>query len=106
MATKQTFVVWAPYHTDPEALARRSVVRPEHLEGVKRLIANGSWKAGGPASDPVSGEPTGSMFVVEEENIASLRAILEKDAYWVNNVWDKERFEIKVITLIPANQAS
>jgi len=101
MATKQTFAVWAPYCTDPEALARRSAVRPEHLEGIKRIAAQGLLKLGGPTSDPVSGEPTGSMFVVEAESIITLRAVLEKDPYWVSNVWDKEKFEIKLITLVP-----
>jgi uncharacterized protein YciI len=38
---KQTFVVWAPDYTDPDALARRLSVRAEHYEGVKRLTAEG-----------------------------------------------------------------
>ena len=38
---KQTFVVWAPDCTDPDALSRRLAVRAEHLERVRRLTAEG-----------------------------------------------------------------
>jgi hypothetical protein len=38
---KQTFVVWAPDYTDPDALKRRLAVRAEHSERVKRLAVEG-----------------------------------------------------------------
>ncbi len=41
MTTKQTFVVWAPDCTDPEAFSRRLAVRPKHLEGIKSLLTQG-----------------------------------------------------------------
>jgi len=39
MASKKTFVVWAPDY--PDALPRRLAGRAEHLEGVKQLHADG-----------------------------------------------------------------
>ena len=105
MATQQIFAVWAPYCTDSEMLTRRSDVRDAHLEGLKRIIAQGLlsasrfcifWRVftlnstitelGGPTSDPVSGQPTGSMLVVEAKSIETLREVLENDPYWLKNV--------------------
>ena len=39
--TKQTFVVWAPDYTDPDAVSRRLSVRAKHSERVKQLVAEG-----------------------------------------------------------------
>jgi len=39
--TKQTFVVWAPDCTDPDALQRRLDALQPHTEGVMRLASEG-----------------------------------------------------------------
>lgn len=99
MAEKQTFVVWAPAHTGPEALGRRVAVRPAHLQHLGELTAQGSLKLGGPISDPESGDASGSMIVFEAESVAAVRKILENDPYWKADFWDKERIEIRTINL-------
>ncbi|KAH9040238.1 hypothetical protein EDB84DRAFT_1005771 [Lactarius hengduanensis] len=99
MATKQTFVVWGPYQTDAEMLSRRAAARTEHVAGLKRLGAEGFLKLGGPTSDPESGEAKGSMLIYEAESAAAVRGFLENDPYWAGNVWDKEKLEIRLVTL-------
>ena len=39
--TKQTFVVWAPDNTDPDAFSRRLDVRAEHKKRLDRLADEG-----------------------------------------------------------------
>ncbi|KAI0261987.1 hypothetical protein BC834DRAFT_829480 [Gloeopeniophorella convolvens] len=102
--TKQTFVVWAPDYADDGALARRLAVRPAHAEGIHKGVADGFIKYAGPThapDSPADGEKklNGSLLVVEAESAAAVRAALEKDPYWDGNVWDKERLEIKGITV-------
>ena len=105
-STKKTYAVWAPYCTDSEMLQRRADVRPKHLEGIKAIIAKGMMSAwsffclsfldtsthstttelGGPTSDPVTEQPTGSMFVFEAENLTALREYLDNDPYCTGKV--------------------
>ena len=44
---RSQFILIAHDHTDPDALARRMKVRPLHLEGLKGLIAEGTFITGG-----------------------------------------------------------
>ncbi|KAH9983704.1 hypothetical protein BJV74DRAFT_776587 [Russula compacta] len=98
-ATKKTFVVWAPDYDAPDVLTRRLAVRPNHLENVRGLAANGFIKIGGPLSDAETEKFNGSLFVVEAESVAAVREVLEKDPYWINNVWDKEKVDIRLVTI-------
>ena len=41
MATKQTYVVWAPADPKPEVLERRTAARPEHMNNIARLTSEG-----------------------------------------------------------------
>jgi uncharacterized protein YciI len=46
MATKQTYVVWAPAdHTKAEVLDHRAKSRPDHLKNVARLVSEGILSA-------------------------------------------------------------
>jgi uncharacterized protein len=113
-AAKQTFVIWAPDYTDPEAPSRRLAVREKHTEGVKHLVAEGftsksnpsiqlrpfvphslvynddtlrcGTEIAGPLSDPQSGTMNGSLIIVEAESVAAVRAVIERDIYWSSNV--------------------
>jgi len=37
----------------------------------------------------------GSVLVFEAESAAAVRAMIEEDVYWTNNVWDKETLDIR-----------
>jgi len=98
--TKQTFVVWAPDRTDPDALSRRLAVRAEHLERVRRLTAEGLIRFGGPMADPANADKfNGSLLVFEAESAAAVRAVVEQDIYWAQNVWDKEKLDIRAVLI-------
>jgi uncharacterized protein YciI len=107
---KQTFVIWAPDYTDPDAPSRRLAVREKHTEGVKNYVAEGftsksnpsiqlrpfvynddtlrcvGTEIAGPLSDPESGTMNGSLIIAEAESVAAVRAVMERDIYWSNNV--------------------
>jgi len=99
MATKQTYVVWAPADPKPEVLERRTAVRPEHLKNVARLASEGTLKLGGPMTDAVSGDASGSLLVLEAESLEAAREIVKNDPYWTGDVWNKEKIDIKVVSL-------
>ncbi|KAI0258816.1 hypothetical protein BC834DRAFT_847119 [Gloeopeniophorella convolvens] len=106
-STKQTFVAWLPDYTDADALPRRLAVRTAHLEGMKQLLESGQIKYGGPtyAPEPLpNGEKklNGSVVVFEAESAEAVRGIIERDAYWAGNVWDKEKVDIRGIIVNPA----
>jgi hypothetical protein len=42
MATRQTYVVWAPADTKPEVLERRTAVLRDHLKNIGRLAKEGT----------------------------------------------------------------
>ena len=49
-------------------------------------LTHSTTELGGPIFDPVSGDANGSMFILELESAAAVRAELEKDPYWTGNV--------------------
>ncbi|MDA0338777.1 MAG: YciI family protein [Proteobacteria bacterium] len=78
------FVVWAPDKAD--AVERRMDVRPRHLEywgnsDLRVLVA-------GPMLDEATGEPKGSMLVVEADDIAVVRASMDADPYRTEGVFE------------------
>ncbi|KAI0258814.1 hypothetical protein BC834DRAFT_974768 [Gloeopeniophorella convolvens] len=104
---KQTFVAWLPDYTDADAPSRRLTAHAEHVEGLKGLVVSGQIKYGGPtyAPEPLpNGEKklNGSVVVFEAESAEAVRAIIERDAYWAGNVWDKEKVDIRGIIVSPA----
>jgi uncharacterized protein YciI len=80
------FLVIAKDGTDPEAPARRLKVRETHLEGARALAADGTLQFGGALLDEAGGM-IGSALVVEAEDAAAVRALLEADVYHRGGVW-------------------
>ncbi|MFW5920975.1 MAG: YciI family protein [Polyangiales bacterium] len=86
------YLVLAHDATDPDAPARRAAVRPRHLEGIRALVDEGRLQVGGAFLDD-DGVMRGSMMLIEAEDEASLRRLLDDDVYRRERVW--ERFEIR-----------
>ncbi len=80
------FLVVAYDGTDAEAPARRLAVREAHLEGARRMAADGSMICGGALLDD-DGNMIGSACVVEFPDRAALDAWLESDPYVTGGVW-------------------
>ncbi|KAH9954636.1 hypothetical protein BGW80DRAFT_405988 [Lactifluus volemus] len=79
---------------------RRLDVRAEHKIRLDRLTDEGIIKIAGPLADPTNSDKlNGSSLVVEAENVAAVCAVLEQDLYWTRNVWDKEKLDIRAITV-------
>ncbi|KZV62278.1 hypothetical protein PENSPDRAFT_658220 [Peniophora sp. CONT] len=99
-SVKHKFVVWAPDQVD--ALTRRLSVREAHLKGAGQLKEKGILLYGGAtltpesiaAIQPSEKKMTGSMLLYEAESIDVIREIIEKDVYYVNNVWDTGKIVI------------
>ncbi|HEV2517936.1 MAG TPA: YciI family protein [Devosia sp.] len=73
-------------HDRPNGLARRQEVRPEHL---KHLDSLGSRLVlAGPFLDD-NGDMTGSIVVIEAENLEAAQAIFNSDPFVVNGVFDQ-----------------
>jgi hypothetical protein len=86
------YLVLAYDATDDAAPARRAAVRERHLEGVRPLAQDGRLQVGGAFLDQ-DGVMRGSMMLIEAEDEAALRALLDRDVYAREGVW--ERFEIR-----------
>jgi uncharacterized protein len=80
------FLVIAKDGTDEEATARRQRVREAHLEGARALAASGVVQVGG-ALLGADGGMIGSALIVEAEDEADLRVLLEADVYHRAGVW-------------------
>ena len=87
------FVIWAP--DKPNALDHRMDVRPRHLD----YWANTDLKLvlAGPMLDENTGDLTGSMLIVEADDIETVRARAEGDPYWTDGVF--ERMDIRPVRL-------
>ncbi|KAF9567917.1 hypothetical protein CPC08DRAFT_757807 [Agrocybe pediades] len=97
------FFVYAPYQTDAEIQTRRTEVRPRHLEHMSTLIKGGILRVGGVLSDPVEvegkpGDAMGSTMVVKYKSLEEVKKMLESDAYYSGNVWDKANLVIRAYT--------
>jgi uncharacterized protein len=71
---------------DPEAPARRAAVRATHLEGARPLAERGTLVLGGALLDDHGGM-IGSALILEADDEAGVRAILEADVYHRAGVW-------------------
>ena len=80
------FLVIAWDGTDAEAPARRLRVRAAHLEGARALATDGVMPLGGALLDPEGGM-IGSAMLLEAEDEAGVRRLLEADVYHREGVW-------------------
>ncbi len=72
--------------TGPDAAARRSAVRPRHLEHLQALERAGRIRLAGPLLEPEEGNPCGSLVVFEAESAEAARAVAEQDPYVTEGV--------------------
>ena len=82
-----TFLIIAHDFRDPEAPSRRMQQRPAHLDGVRRMKAEGIFLDGGAALDD-EGRMVGSMVLVEFPSRAEVDAWLAADPYVTGQVWE------------------
>lgn len=80
------FLVIARDGTDPDAPARRTAVRERHLQGVRPLVESGQLVIGGAILDE-AGTMVGSMLVLDVEDEAAAKRIIESDIYTTGGVW-------------------
>lgn len=75
-------------HDGPDGAAKRPAVRPAHLDHLRPLSAAGRVKIAGPFLDK-----TGSLIVIEAESAAEVWALVARDPYVTEGVFD--RVEVK-----------
>jgi hypothetical protein len=107
MSATKIFLVYAPYYTDADILARRNVARAGHLEHMGSLIKDGIVRVGGVLmeAEPVdekSPNPVGSSIIVKMGSVKEVREMLEEDIYYTGNVWDKEKLVVLPYVLATA----
>ena len=75
-------------HDSPDGAAKRPAVRPAHLAHLRPLSEAGRVKLAGPLLDK-----TGSLIVVEAESLAEVWALVARDPYVVEGIFN--RVEVK-----------
>lgn len=80
------FLIVARDGTDPDAPARRTGVRPAHLEAARQLHEAGRLRMGGALANG-DDRMVGSALVVEADDEAAARALIEEDVYFREGVW-------------------
>lgn len=85
------FLVIAKDGTDDGAPARRAAVRERHLAGAHALAEAGRLQVGGAILDD-EGTMIGSALIVEADDEAALRSLLDADVYASQGVW--QRYEV------------
>jgi uncharacterized protein YciI len=80
----------------PGALTQRQAVRPSHLKHLDRLGDKVIFA--GPFQDE-AGQSTGSLVVVEADDLAAAKAIFARDPYITEGVfgdWEVSRFALTI----------
>src|SRR5262249_5824743 len=72
---------------DADGAARRLQQRPAHIDGVRRMKAEGTFLEGGAMLDD-DGRMVGSMLVVDFPSRAEVDAWLASDPYVTGQVWE------------------
>ncbi|XOB61666.1 YciI family protein [Campylobacterota bacterium DY0563] len=81
------------------ALDKRLEVRDAHVEGAKKMIAEGKIiNAGALIEDD---QMVGSTLFVDFENDDEINEWLENEPYVQNGVWNMEEFQIVPVKLLP-----
>lgn len=87
-----------------DAVAKRGAVRPRHLEHIRALDRQGKIALGGPLLEDEGAAPCGSLVVFEAEDLQAARAIVERDPYVVDGVF--ESYDLLLFTRVfPENAA-
>lgn len=94
------FVVTAMDYTDSEALARRMLHREAHIEGARKLAAQGRFISGGAILD-TAGHMIGSTLHLDFPDRETLKQMIQQDPYVQGKVW--EHIDIHAVKLLPAN---
>lgn len=74
-------------HDGPDALAKRPVVRPRHLDHLRPLSEAGRVVIAGPLFADDASTPRGSLIVVEAPSLDEARALAASDPYVVEGVF-------------------
>lgn len=80
------FSVIARDATDPEAPARRTSVRDQHIAGIKPHVESGVLQVGGAFVDQ-DGVMRGSIMLLDLPDRAAVEAHLHADIYFTAGVW-------------------
>lgn len=81
-----TYLILGYDGDDDGAPARRAAVRDTHLDGIRPLVDDGRMVIGGAILD-AEGTMRGSMMVLEADDEAEARRIVEADIYVREGVW-------------------
>ncbi|MDW5377711.1 YciI family protein [Halomonas sp. HP20-15] len=90
------YAVVAYDYTDDQALERRLANREAHLEGIRRLAAQGHFLSGGAILDE-AGKMVGSNAHFAFPDRQALDAWLETEPYMAGRVWG--RLDIREVRL-------
>ena len=82
-----TFLIVAHDFRDPDALSRRMHQRTAHIDGVRRMKADGTFLDGGAMLDD-EGRMVGSMILVEFPSRSEVDDWLARDPYVTGQVWE------------------
>ncbi|PLY09652.1 MAG: hypothetical protein C0625_00165 [Arcobacter sp.] len=80
-------------------LEKRLEVREAHIEGARKMIAEGKIISVGALIE--DDQMVGSTAYVNFENDDEINEWLEKEPYVVNGVWNMEEFQIVPVKLLP-----
>jgi len=83
------------------ALEKRLEVRDAHVEGAKKLMAEGKIIDAGALIE--EDKMVGSTLFVDFEDDDEINEWLESEPYVTNGVWNMEDFQIVPVKLLPKN---
>ena len=86
-------------YDNANALERRLESRDEHVEGVRKLMAEG--KIINAAALMEEDVMVGSTLFIDFETDEELDAWLENEPYVKNNAWDMDEFQIVAMKVLP-----
>ena len=81
------------------ALEKRLEVRDAHVEGAKKMMAEGKIIDASALIE--EDQMVGSTLYVDFENDDEINEWLESEPYVVNNVWNMDEFQIVPVKLLP-----
>ncbi|PPK60318.1 YciI family protein [Malaciobacter marinus] len=86
-------------YDNDNALDKRLEVRDAHVQGAKKLMAEGKIIEAGALIE--EDQMVGSTLFVNFENDDELNEWLESEPYVTNNVWNMDEFQIVPVKLLP-----